>query len=123
MAKNIGSTQAFQDLINQPDSVVAVDFWAPWCGPCRNFAPIFDEASTIVGDAAEFVKVNVDDHKEIAQQHDNDRAAVGNGPGKERKKGVHACFLSLSRETRRGPSELRATRDITAAATWIDDES
>lgn len=70
MAKNIGSTQAFETLINQPGSVVAVDFWAPWCGPCRNFAPIFDEAAETVGDAAEFVKVNVDDHKEIAQQHE-----------------------------------------------------
>jgi thioredoxin 1 len=69
MAKNIGSTQAFKTLINQPDSVVAVDFWAPWCGPCRNFAPIFDEASEKVGDAAEFVKVNVDDLQEIAQQY------------------------------------------------------
>ena len=69
MAKNIGSTQAFEDLVNQPGSVVAVDFWAPWCGPCRNFAPIFDEASTTVGDAAEFVKVNVDDHREIAQKY------------------------------------------------------
>lgn len=69
MAKNIGSTQAFETLINQPGAVVAVDFWAPWCGPCRNFAPIFDEASDTIGDAAEFVKVNVDDHQEIAQQH------------------------------------------------------
>ena len=69
MAKNIESTQAFETVVNQPGSVAVVDFWAPWCGPCRNFAPIFDEASTTVGDAAEFVKVNVDDHREIAQQY------------------------------------------------------
>ena len=69
MAKNIESTEAFETLVSQPDAVVVVDFWAPWCGPCRTFAPIFDEASTTVGDAAEFVKVNVDDHQEIARQH------------------------------------------------------
>ena len=69
MAKNIGSTQAFEALVNKSGSVVIADFWAPWCGPCRNFAPIFDEASTTIGNAAEFVKVNVDDHQEIAQQY------------------------------------------------------
>ena len=70
MAKNIETTKEFEDLIGQPDSIVAVDFWAPWCGPCMQFAPVFDKAAETIGDAAEFVKVNVDDHREIAQKHE-----------------------------------------------------
>ncbi len=42
-----------------------VDFWAPWCGPCRNFAPIFDEASTEHEDIT-FAKVNTEDQQELA---------------------------------------------------------
>lgn len=42
-----------------------VDFWAPWCGPCRNFAPVFDEASTQHEDIT-FAKVNTEDQQELA---------------------------------------------------------
>jgi thioredoxin 1 len=44
---------------------VIVDFWAPWCGPCKGFAPVFDRVSESNPDVV-FAKVNTDDEQEIA---------------------------------------------------------
>ena len=56
-----------QDFTTTIESgVTMVDFWAPWCAPCRMVAPVLDELQTEMGDSASIVKLNVDDHPETA---------------------------------------------------------
>lgn len=50
------------------ESLTVVDFWAPWCGPCRMMAPILDAAATELPDVR-FAKVNVDDNGELAREY------------------------------------------------------
>ena len=59
-------TQTFEETINTADKPVLVDFWAPWCGPCKLIAPLLEELAGAAGDNAIISKVNVDHNSEIS---------------------------------------------------------
>ena len=54
----------FEKTVNE-NAMVVVDFWAPWCGPCRGFAPVYEKASEAHPDIV-FAKVNTDEQQELA---------------------------------------------------------
>lgn len=56
------SDSSFDSEVLKSDKPVLVDFWAPWCGPCRAIAPIIEELVKEYGDQIKFTKCNVDDN-------------------------------------------------------------
>jgi thioredoxin len=54
----------FEEIVTQHPMVI-IDFWAPWCGPCKGFAPVFEQAADAHTDVV-FAKVNTDVEQELA---------------------------------------------------------
>ena len=65
----IATEEEFQTLVIEAGKPVLVDFWAPWCGPCKMIAPELESLAPEYADKAAIIKVNVDDFPAVAQRY------------------------------------------------------
>ena len=104
MATTKATDADFDSVVRQSDVPVVVDFWAEWCGPCRQIGPALEELSDEYAGRVKIVKVNVDENPEQA-------AALG-------VRGIPALFLFKGGEV---VSNRMGAAPKAALKTWIDE--
>ena len=63
------TSENFEEIVGKKGTIALVDFYADWCGPCKMFAPVFEETSNEITDVV-FAKVNVDNEEILAMRYD-----------------------------------------------------
>ena len=60
---------SFEQTVLKSDTLVVVDFWAPWCGPCRKLAPVLEQLQNEFKDSVKFVKIDADKNINTAKEY------------------------------------------------------
>lgn len=63
------NSASFESEVLQSDKPVLIDFWAPWCGPCKALGPVIEKLATEVGDSVKICKINIDESPDIAGKY------------------------------------------------------
>ncbi len=63
------TAENFNEMVLQANTLVLVDFWAEWCGPCKALSPILEEIANEFGDKVVIAKLNVEEQNDLASQY------------------------------------------------------